>query len=124
MFQREREVLDNIAAMLAQTPSVLKAVAYGSRIRGEERADSDFDILVIVAEKDRALKDAVRDVFYQYELASGLSFSVAILSRAEVSMNERLGSPFIKRVMVEGVVFYDATSRREDRPIAVQTGQS
>jgi len=96
MFQREREALDNIAANLAQSPSVLKAVAYGSRIRGEERADS--------------------------ELVTGLSFSVAILSRAEASMNERLGSLFFKRVMVEGLVFYDAESRRKDRPIAVQAG--
>lgn len=123
MFQRERDVLANIAAKLAQTPSVLKAIAYGSRIRGDERADSDFDILVIVAEKDRALKDSIRDLFYQYELATGLSFAVAILSRQEVATNERLGSPFFKKVKVEGVAFYDAESRRKARPLTVQAGQ-
>ncbi len=124
MFQRERDVLAAIAAKLADLPSVLQAIAYGSRIRGEERADSDFDILVVVAGKDRAVKDALRDLFYRYELESGLSFSVAILTRDDIAMNERLGSPFLKTVKSQGVAFYDAQSRREARPVAVPARQS
>jgi predicted nucleotidyltransferase len=123
MFQRERDVLAEIGARLADHPSVLQAIAYGSRIRGEERSDSDFDILLVVAAKDRAVKDALRDWFYRYELESGLSFSVAILTREDVATNERLGSPFFKTVRSEGVAFYDAESRGETRLVAVPPRQ-
>ncbi len=124
MFQRERDVLAAIAEKLADIPSVLQAIVYGSRIRGEERADSDLDILVVVAEKDRAVKDVLRDLFYQYELESDLSFSVAILTRDDIAMNEQIGSPFLKTVKSEGVAFYDAQSRREARAVAVPARQS
>ncbi len=123
MFQREREVLAEIAEKLAGTRSVLQAIAYGSRTRGEERSDSDFDILVIIAARDRSLKERIRELFYQYELATGLAFSVAILSQEEIAANERLGSPFFKTVKAEGVVFYDTQSRGEARSFAVQTGE-
>jgi predicted nucleotidyltransferase len=123
VFQREREVLAEIGAKLADHPSVLQAIAYGSRIRGEERSDSDFDILVVVATKDRAVKDALRDLFYRYELESGLSFSVAILTRDDVARNERFGSPFFNTVKSEGVAFYDAQSRGEARSIPVPARQ-
>ncbi|MCH5308038.1 MAG: nucleotidyltransferase domain-containing protein [Prevotella sp.] len=49
----DKVVLENIRNLLAQTlPASAEAMLYGSRARGEERDDSDWDILIVV-DKDR-----------------------------------------------------------------------
>lgn len=121
MFQRERTVLAELSSELARFPSVVRAIAYGSRVRGDERVDSDFDILLVVTEKHRTVKDALRTLFYRYELEWGLSFSVAILTLDEISENKRIGSPFIANVLAEGLTFYDAHAGRQIHARSVST---
>jgi predicted nucleotidyltransferase len=52
-----------------------KAVAYlfGSRARGDSRADSDWDILILVDENQvtNDIEDKFRDELYDIELESG-----------------------------------------------------
>jgi len=113
MLEKEKRVLAFIAETLSQERAVRRIVAYGSRVRGDFREDSDFDIFVLVSKKTPALKDAIRGVFYDYEMEHEVPFSVAILSREEYDINAALGSPFIKSLIEEGVVIYDAEAGGE-----------
>lgn len=111
MFQKERDVLQKISEKLSTDRRILKAIAYGSRIRGDYRGDSDLDVLVIVDKKDREIKEEILNFFYSYELETDISFSVVIFSLEELEINERLGSPFIKNIKREGLTIYDSTGR-------------
>lgn len=113
MFEKERRILSDIAATLAREPSVLKIVAYGSRVRGDFGEDSDFDVFVLVDKKNSALKRWIRDIFFEYEMRHDIPFSVTILSQEEYKVNASLGSPFIKSLEEEGVIFYDAQPGRK-----------
>ncbi len=113
MFKKEENVLHEISKKLSADRRVLKAIAYGSRIRGDYRGDSDLDVLVVVDKKDRELKNEILNLFYSYELETDISFSLVILSLGELKHNERLGSPFIENVKKEGVIFYDSEHRGE-----------
>ncbi|MDI6717230.1 MAG: nucleotidyltransferase domain-containing protein [Actinomycetota bacterium] len=106
MFKREKDILRKIVKELSKDSRVIKVVAFGSRVRGDFRGDSDLDIMVIVNKKTKDIRDKVLDLFYSYELETDISFSVAILSVEELKINEKLGSPFIKSVEEEGMVLY------------------
>ena len=119
MFSKEQNTLESIAAELSREPAVRSIIAYGSRVRGDFREDSDFDVFVLVDKKSVALKSRIIDVFYSHELASGIPFSVAIFSREEFDFNAALGSHFIKSMQTEGIVIYDAHRGREKVPFNI-----
>jgi predicted nucleotidyltransferase len=123
MFRREREVLQRVAEELSTDARVLKVIAYGSRVRGDYRGDSDLDVLVIVDRKDREVRDKVVDTFYSYELESDISFSITILSLKEFDLNERLGSPFIESIKKEGMIIYDSGVRGKEGPLKIPHGE-
>lgn len=105
--------MSSIANELSREPSVRKIIAYGSRIRGDFREDSDFDVFVLVDKKSVALKNKIIDVFYNHEMSSGIPFSVAIFPQEEFDFNEAMGSPFITSIKEEGIVIYDAYGGRK-----------
>lgn len=119
MIERYDTALREISARLSSDARIERIVAFGSRVRGDYRGDSDMDVLVIVDKKDRELKDKILSLFYAYELEHDLSFSLAILSRHEYEFNRKLGSPFIKNVEDEGIILHDADGGRKKGAIKV-----
>lgn len=108
MFLKERRALNELADVLANETSVLKIIAYGSRVRGDFREDSDLDVLVIIEKRDRYIKERIIDIFYSYEMNLDIPFSVTILSKEEFDFNDAMGSPFIKSIKEEGLLIYDS----------------
>ncbi len=113
MLKKEEDALKKIADNLSNDKRILKIIAYGSRVRGDFREDSDLDVLVVVDKKDREIKEKIIDIFYEYELKEEIPFSPLIFSLEEFLINEKIGSPFIKNIKDEGVVIYDINIRRE-----------
>ena len=114
MIERYHIALNEITAQLASDKKIERIIAFGSRVRGDYRGDSDMDVLVIVSKKDREIKDKILTLFYTYELERDMSFSLAVFSSDEYEVNKKLGSPFIKNVEKEGMVFYDAERGRKE----------
>lgn len=80
------------------------AYLFGSRARGTERPDSDYDLLLVVrddfslSEKD-ALYDQVMDIL----LDTGRLISLKIFKQANFQRLRDLNTPFVSRVLAEGV---------------------
>jgi len=121
MFKKEREMLREISEKLSANRNVLKIIAYGSRVRGDYKGDSDLDVLVLVNKKDKSLRDKIFSIFYSYELETDIPFSATILSLEELEFNEKLGSPFIGSIKEEGITIYDSQYRREKGAIKIST---
>lgn len=59
-----KRILDNIRQTLQlHLPKKAEAILYGSQARGDERPDSDWDILVIL-DKDRLLPEDYDNITY------------------------------------------------------------
>jgi len=83
--------------------SKAEIILYGSRARGDDRPDSDWDILILTdypvdLEKERNF----RNNLYDLELETGDFFSLFIYSKSDWATKQRI-TPFYYNVIREGV---------------------
>jgi len=78
-------------------------ILYGSRARGDERADSDWDILILTDYPvDLQIERNFREKLYDLELETGESFSVFAYSKKDWKTKQRI-TPFYQNVTQEGI---------------------
>jgi predicted nucleotidyltransferase len=80
---------------------------FGSRARGDAHADSDYDLLVVVASSD--LRPHARDVLAFRALSGvGASKDVIVYTRDEFDSRSRAASSLVATVLREGRLMYAA----------------
>ena len=78
-------------------------ILYGSRVRGDERLDSDWDILILTNYTANLMTERkFRDKLYDLELETGEAFSVFVYSKSDWQTRQRI-TPFYYNVSQEGV---------------------
>ncbi len=98
-------ILARFIKMLTDIKSKLSAIyLFGSRARGDERPDSDYDLLLVVKpnflRSDKThLYDKVMDVL----LETGRLISCKIFKEREFKRLCQMQTPFMKNVLKEGV---------------------
>lgn len=78
-------------------------ILYGSRARGDERPDSDWDILVLTDYSVNLITERkFRDKLYDLELETGEPLSIFVYSKNDWQTKQRI-TPFYENVTQEGV---------------------
>jgi predicted nucleotidyltransferase len=83
--------------------SIEKMYLFGSRARGDDRPDSDYDILVVAGNPDTAFKDKIYDVVLDVLFETRKGISLKIFQTSEFRRLKRLQIPFMRNVLREGV---------------------
>ena len=77
-------------------------ILYGSRARGDERIDSDWDILVLTDYPVSLEKEKIfRDKLYTLELETGEPISIFLFSKKDWKSRQK-NTPFYKNVISQG----------------------
>ena len=80
-----------------------EVILYGSRARGDERFDSDWDILVLTDYSiDLVTERKFRNKLYDLELETGEPLSIFVYSKNDWRTKQRI-TPFYENVTQEGV---------------------
>jgi predicted nucleotidyltransferase len=79
-----------------------RIVLFGSRARGDARADSDYDLLVVVDEVNRNVTDTIDDIAGQMLHRFGIV--VSAFPTSEEATRSRRYSPLLMNVAKEGVL--------------------
>ncbi|GAB4326490.1 MAG: nucleotidyltransferase domain-containing protein [Bacteroidales bacterium] len=80
-----------------------EVILYGSRARGDERSDSDWDILILTNYPvDLETESKFRDKLYDIELETGESVSVFVYSKNDWLTKQQI-TPFYYNVTQEGI---------------------
>jgi len=76
---------------------------FGSRARDDWRPDSDYDILIILSKKDKALKSRLYDIVMDVLLETGRLISLKIFTEEEFNRLNSIPTPFMEKVAKEGI---------------------
>jgi predicted nucleotidyltransferase len=100
----EKNIVELFVEYLNRTHpgEVDKVVLYGSRARGDNRQDSDVDILILVKDKKKINRDRVYDFVIDAELEYGIDISVNIYESGQFDRLVLLNAPFAANVIKEG----------------------
>ena len=87
-------------ALQGEAPEV---TLFGSKARGDDRKDSDLDVLVLVSSEDWRLCDRVYDVATTLLLETGVCISPKVLNRKSFAQMRRDGSSFAGNILRDAV---------------------
>ncbi len=99
------KILQQIKDSVAATDPGATLILYGSYARGEQRDDSDIDILVLIDADKVTYNDEKRiaNPIYHIELETGIAISPMIFSRKLWETKHTI-TPFYKNVTREGIL--------------------
>jgi len=103
MKRKTKHISSLVKQAIGRIDSGAEIILYGSRARGTERIDSDWDILVLTAYPVDLLKERMfRNALYDLELETGEPFSVFVYSKNEWE-TKQIATPFYFNVINEGI---------------------
>ena len=108
MFSLEKDSISRATQKLRDTlkDNLITVIAFGSRVRGDFTGESDFDILVVVRERDVKIIDIVNEVFGEEEDNTGIPFSAVIKTLDTYEKERAYNTTFYRNLKKEGVTFY------------------
>lgn len=99
------EIVEQIRKIVHHVVPDATTILYGSEARGDARADSDIDLLVLLDGErlDWERQEKVAAPLYDIELNTGVQISPTIMLRKHWE-NRPFKTPFYVNVMNEGIV--------------------
>jgi predicted nucleotidyltransferase len=106
-YHRRQAIIDSLGKRLRskQVRGVRSAAIFGSGARGDDRPDSDLDVLIIVRDgksADAALQELL-DFAPRFEREHGLRLSPIVMKLDEFLSRAKDGDPLLKAVAEEGI---------------------
>ncbi|HLP75129.1 MAG TPA: nucleotidyltransferase domain-containing protein [Bacteroidales bacterium] len=101
---RTDAILDSITKTIHSKDPSAQAYLFGSRARGDNRPDSDWDILILVNDQfvTNEIDDKFRNDLYKIEVESGQIISILIYPK-DYWKNTLKITPLYKTIIKEGV---------------------
>ena len=101
---RRPEIVKQIKQIIRQMEPTATAILYGSEARGDARADSDIDVLILLEGEKRNLQKEsdISGALYDLELKTGVLISPLITLR-KLWENRPFKTPFYINVVNEGI---------------------
>ena len=104
MNEKTKRIGAQIRQQIHRLEPTAQVILYGSRARGEERIDSDWDVLVLTdypvgVQEERAL----RNHLYELELEIEEPFSLFVYSKEQWEGKQRI-TPFYQAVEEDGII--------------------
>jgi predicted nucleotidyltransferase len=107
MYKHEQRILETLNRRLRESflERIQGVYAFGSRVRGDHHQWSDFDVLVVVKDRNPAIEREIITIFVEEELKHGVTFSPVIKDSTAFDKEKKLHTPFYENIQREGVAF-------------------
>ena len=86
---------------------ILKIVLFGSCARGQDRPDSDIDLLIVLRQDRWSVVDRIYELVTDLILEYGREISLKVFSLGEFQRLVERETPFIQGVRREGQIVYE-----------------
>lgn len=98
------------AAVRLDPDRLLEVRLFGSRARGTARPGSDWDLFLIVRDRDPAWMDRLYALAAEFQARYGANVSLHVYTETQAREARRLNAPFFRRVREEGVTLWTRNS--------------
>lgn len=98
MLKTEEKSLKRVTKRLKNLlgENLITVIAFGSRVTGDYYEESDFDVLVVVKERDYNLIKAIIDIFLEEEEKTSIPYSVIIKDSKSFEQEKYYETVFLK----------------------------
>jgi predicted nucleotidyltransferase len=83
--------------------NIEKIILIGSYARGEQRQDSDVDIVVLLKASSKDLRESIYDYLVDFMLEHNMDISLKLIDHNTFQEWKRLEEPFIWSIETEGI---------------------
>ncbi len=111
LTEMERRALADFVSRLQATypDEILDVRLFGSKARGDADAESDIDLLVIVAGEERPLRRAIARLGSEIDLEYGVVLSDLTMSQKRFEWHRRHRAPLYRALARESISLWTST---------------
>jgi predicted nucleotidyltransferase len=104
MSTHDQHILDLIKSTIHEKDAEAEVILFGSRARGQENKQSDWDILILLNtnEVNRETEKEYREALFEVALETGEAISTFVFSKQEWE-SKHLLSPLFQNIQKEGI---------------------
>jgi predicted nucleotidyltransferase len=112
MFKNEIKSLQHLKRLLVKAlgDNLLMLIAFGSRVRGDFKWDSDMDILIVLKKASLSAEKGIRKIVYSESEKSGVPYSVVIRDNKAFEKEKKFKTSFYNNLINEGAILYERIS--------------
>lgn len=104
MLKNDQNIIELIKARISKKDSNAEIILFGSRARGEENINSDWDILILlnIPYVNRKIEKEYREEIFEVELETGEPISTLVFSKQDW-INRHSFTPLFENIQREGI---------------------
>ena len=105
MIQRKQYITQLIRQKVNEIDNTAEVILYGSRARGDNRRDSDWDVMILLKRKDvdKKVEQTFRHNLLDIELEIGVPVSVFVYSKSDWEGKYSI-TPLFRSIKKEGIL--------------------
>jgi predicted nucleotidyltransferase len=105
MIRRKQHIIQLIRQKVNEIDSTAEVILYGSRARGDNKRDSDWDVMILLKQKnvDKKIEQTFRHNLLDLELEIGVPISVFVYSKSDWEGKYSI-TPLFKSIKKEGIL--------------------
>ena len=105
MARRKQHIIQLIRQKVNELDNTAEVILYGSRARGDNKRDSDWDVMILLNRKDvdKNVEQVFRHHLLDIELEIGVPVSVFVYSKSDWEGKYSI-TPLFKSIKKEGIL--------------------
>ena len=105
MIGRKKHVIQLIRQKVNEIDNTADVILYGSRARGDNKQDSDWDVMILLKRKnvDKKVEQTFRHHLLDLELEIGVPISVFVFSKSDWEGKYSV-TPLFRSIKKEGIL--------------------
>ena len=101
--QTDIEICRELKSRLSREVPLVSLELFGSRARGEEEPESDFDFLVVVEKTDSDVRRKIHDIAWEVAFQHNTVFQTVIMTQEQLTTRPERFSLLVREVRREGI---------------------